>query len=665
MGKLAKQTYSESETYPLKKPFHTTVKKILWTAAAAAILLASCTPATLTPTLPPPTAEVPPTATPVPSRLLTICLGEEPQTLYPYGGSSRSMWSVLEAVFDGPIDTIKYEPQSVILEKLPSRVDGDVKVAPVKVQEGDEIVNAAGELVGLNAGAIVRPAGCTSSDCETAWDGASDLSMDQMTVNFKMKPGLKWSDGQPLTAADSVFSYQIASDPATPVSRKQLERTASYKATDDITVEWVGKPGFIDPRSFANFYLPMPKHTLEKFKAADLLKAPEVVEKPLGWGPYMIAEWVKGDHIKLVKNPNYARAAEGLPHFDVLEYRFLGQTSDNNLAALQAGECDVVDQTSMLEEQLEKVLDLQKNGKLKAYVGQGPEWEQIAFGVKPASYDDGGISPATGDRADFFGEVRMRQAFAYCMDRKTAVDKQLLGQSAIPDGFFTAEHPLYTADLPSYSYDVAKGSQLLTEVGWKDNDNDPSTPRVSDGVMFVQGGTPLEVTLLTTDAYLRQEVVKKLAETMAPCGIKVNIQSLPADQIYGPGPDGPLFGRKFDLAQIAWQAGAGTPCFLYESSQVPTAANHWLGVNVTGYANPGYDAACTAAENADPSQPDYKEKNAAVQTLFAQELPALPLYFNLKIVATRPDFCGMQMDVTSRSALWNIEAFDYGEGCPK
>jgi peptide/nickel transport system substrate-binding protein len=652
----------ESERKPLRIKLKHSLNQILALFTALAILSSGCSPAPAPePTLAAPTIE--PSPTPVPERLLTICVGQEPDTLYPYGGSTRSMWSVLEAVYDGPIDTIKYESQPVILEKLPSRSDKDVSIIPVRVQEGDEVINNAGELVGLTAGMIVRPAGCVSAECETAWDGAGELMMDQMTVVFKLLPGLKWSDGQPLTASDSVFSYQLASDPATPVSRRLLERTASYLALDDNTVEWKGKPGFIDGRPQVNFYLPMPRHSWENISPADLLKSPLATEKPLGWGPYMITEWIKGDHIRLVKNPNYFRAAEGLPKFDILVFRFLGEKSDNNLAALHAGECDVVDQTSMLEEQLEAVLDLQESGKLKAFVGQGPEWEQIAFGVKPATYDDGGISPATGDRPNFFGDAAMRQAFAYCMDRRTAVDKQLLGQSAIPDGFFTDEHPLYLAGLPSYPYDVARGSQLLTEAGWIDHDNDPSTPRLSDGVQGAMGGTPLEFTLLTTDAYLRQEVVKKLAETMAPCGIKVNIESLMADKVYGPGPDGFLFGRKFDLAQIAWQAGTFSPCFLYESSQTPTAENRWMGVNITGFANQAYDAACQAARTANPSQPDYKAKQDAAQTLFAQELPALPLYFNIKIVAARPDFCGMEMDVTARSALWNMENFDYGDGC--
>jgi hypothetical protein len=56
---------------------------------------------------------------------------------------------------------------------------------------------------------------------------------------------------------------------------------------------------------------------------------------------------------------------------------------------------------------------------------------------------------------------------------------------------------------------------------------------------------------------------------------------------------------------------------------------------------------------------------ASVQKQFADELPAIPLYFHLKIAATRPDLCGLGMDVSSRSALYGIESFDFGQACPK
>ncbi len=634
------------------------------------LLLSACQSAVQPPqpTAAAPTASVPtavppaPTATIPPPRSLVVCVGQEPQSLYAYAASSRSMWSILEAIYDGPFDTRQYSAQPVILQKMPSLADGDAVVQPVAVRSGEEVVDANGDLVSLEAGTRVLPAGCTGGDCAVQYDGAASLQMDQMTVTFKLLPGLKWSDGSPLTAADSVYSFKLSSDPDTPVSTLLVDRTASYTAQDEVTVQWVGIPGFTSNRFFTHFWLPLPEHLMKDRSAKDLLAAEDVNLRPVGWGPYVINEWVKGDHISLTKNPNYFRAAEGLPKFDNLVYRFLGEQADNNLVALQNGECDIVDSSTLLADQLEKLLDLQKAGKLRAAVGQGPEWEHIEFGIKPASYDDLN-NPQY--RPDFFSDVRTRQAFAYCMDRKAAVDKQLLGMSAIPDGFLTPDHPLLAKDLTGYPYDPAKGSALLDEAGWKDDDNDPATPRVAYGISRVPDGTRLEVNYLTTQAYLRGEVAKKLAETVQPCGIKLNIQTLSPDQLYAPGPDGPLFGRNFDLAEFAWQADLQSPCYTYESSRVPSAANYWVGANISGYSNPAFDAACSAARHLLPGQPDYVEKNAEVQRQFSQELPAIPLYFSLKIAAFRPDLCGLEMDVTARSALWNLEAIDYGEGCLK
>ena len=141
------------------------------------------------------------------------------------------------------------------------------------------------------------------------------------------------------------------------------------------------------------------------------------------------------------------------------------------------------------------------------------------------------------------------------------------------------------------------------------------------------------------------------------------MEALTSADLYKAGPEGVLFGRSFDLAQFAWEVGRSTPCWIFESSQVPAQANNWVGVNVSGYMNPAYDAACEAARLARPEDEDYQQKQEAVQRLFAQELPVLPLYFRMHMTVTRPDFCGLEVDVTSRSPLWNLENFAFGDKC--
>ncbi len=143
------------------------------------------------------TPEIFATPTPETPKLLTICLGQEPSSLYIYKGNSQGMWSVLEAIYDGPIDTREYQSIPVILEKIPSIADGDAVLQPIPVQAGDLVIDANGNLISLAAGSSVLSSGCTSSDCAITWDGITSLTMDRMVVTYRIKTGITWSDGQP------------------------------------------------------------------------------------------------------------------------------------------------------------------------------------------------------------------------------------------------------------------------------------------------------------------------------------------------------------------------------------------------------------------------------------------------------------------------------------
>lgn len=632
----------------------------------AVIVLAACskTP-TAAPATPAPTSvsTLEPTATLQPPKNLTICLGQEPATLYIYGGSSRSQWSVLESVYDGPIDRRGYAEQPVILTQIPSAANGSDVISPVPVARGRMVQTADGSLAALDTGVKVFPADCADESCAVSWDGTSPLEMDQQRLTFKLLPGLKWSDGTALTAGDSLYSFQLASDPATPVNPLGIERTESYTAPDDITVVWTGVPGYRTADPSVYFFIPLPKHVYSSTPAADLLKADLSTRIPLGWGPYIIESWTPGGSIELKPNPNYFRSAEGLPKFDHLTYKFLGPHADNNLAALVEGKCDIVDDTTNLEEQMSSVRVTELNGRIKTYVRLGPEWEHLDFGINPAVYD-GGVNPLKTGRPDFFGDVRVRQAFAACIDRQALVSELLFSQSQVANGFFAPDNPLYVAALPQIPFDAARGAQLLTEAGWIDADNDPTTPRTAQGISQVPDGTPFDITYLTTGETLRLSTGQRIAQMLGECGVKVKVKSEDAGELFAPGPQGALFGRSFDLAQFSWQSGNGSPCFLYDSDQIPTALNGWLGVNVTGWSDPAYDTACKAAMNADPAAPDaYKAANQAVQEIFAQEIPVLPLYYPLHITAARPEVCGIQVDSSARSEFWNLENLGKGDDC--
>lgn len=597
--------------------------------------------------------------TPEPPKSLVICIGEEPQTLYAYGGNSKGMWSILEAIYDGPIDTVKFMPEPVILEKIPDYASGDAIIESKPVSAGEPIVDANGTVAVLLKDVTYLPAGCNDKSCAIKWDGAGDVLMDQQTLRYQLKPGLLWSDGQALTANDSLYSFQIASDPASPVNTYYVDRTASYVALDELQTEWKGLPGFSTPHLVDLFWIPMPKHVWGEKSAEELLSAVESTQKPLGWGPYQIDNWVSGDHIELSRNENYFRAAEGLPKFEKLVFRFLGPNADSNLKALEIKECDFVDATVELDQQLIDVVERSNLGEINAYFGQGPEWEHLDFGIVPASYDDG--YQIDSDRPDWFGDVRMRTAIAYCTDRAGIANRYFVNRASVPTSFYPPSHPAYNPDLNSIPYDVEMGKMLLDQIGWRDDDNNPATARISQGVTNVPEGTPLVLDYMTSQSELRQQVSAEIAGSLMKCGIEVVVQNVYPTELYAQGPDGVLFGRNFDLAQFTWQAGRTNPCFLYSSNQIPNAQNLWVGANITGYADPQYDLACQQAQNAALND---AEAQAEVQRLFNEALPALPLYYQLKTAASRTDFCGFDtLDVSSRSILYNIEFFGYGEYC--
>jgi peptide/nickel transport system substrate-binding protein len=558
------------------------------------------------------------------------------------------------------MDVLDYTYEPIILEKIPSLEDGDAQVTPVTVKAGDKVVNSSGNVVQLANGVRIRPSACRSEDCAISYDGSSSIQMDQMVATFTLVENLMWSDGEPLTSADSIYSYQLASDAATPVSKYVIDRTATYEAADDLTVQWWGLPGYIDPDYYTNFWMPLPQHAWSEFPAADLLKLDVSSRMPVGWGPYIIDEWEPGKSIHLVRNLNYFLASSGLPRFDELTFLF-EPDADAAMTSLINGTCDVLDPSVGLDVQVGLLQQMQRDGQANLLHAATMTMEWFGLGIAPASYDNG--FSIKEDRPDFLGDKRTRQAIALCLDRQKVVDNVLFGLSPVPDGYLPDDHPLHNGNVQTYEYNPGSGSQILADVGWEDQDGDPSTPRQSVRVTNVPDGTPLVLRYNTSSATQRVQVADILIQSLAECGIGVDTAFQDAAQFYAQGPAGPLFGRQFDLAAYSIGVNSLEPqCGWYTTSQIPTSDNQWVGTNVSGYSNREFDSSCAKATQSLSTDPEYNFHQEA-QAIFAADLPSIPLYQRLKVAATRPDFCGFTLDPSSPSALSTIETFDYGDAC--
>jgi len=556
------------------------------------------------------------TATPVTEpKVLIVGQSQEPDSLYGFASDMLASRHVLEALMDGPIDTRSYDYQPIILEALPSIDEGTAVLKKATVKAGEHYVEA-GEVMTATA----------------------DMELEQIVATFTMKKGLKWEDGQPLTSADSVFGWELLCHPDTSSSKYACERSVSYVATDDVTTVWTGLPGFMDATYFLNYATPYPKHILGGVAPKDIAGS-VYARKPLSFGPFKLVEWVAGDHITVEKNPNYWRAAEGLPKVDQIIYKFIPDTNQL-VAQLLAGEVDLGTQDGVNETAAPILLQAEATGLLKPQFITGTTWEHIDFNIDPVD-----------ERYVFFDDVKVRQAIAYGTDRQSMVDDILYGRSKVQNAYIPEEHPMYPAadKITVYPYDPEKAKALLKEAGWADTNG--------DGIVE-KGGQAFECSVGTTAGNkLRETSLQLFQQNMKDIGIKVNLDFVPSGVWFADGPDGPLFGRRFDLGLFAWLTSVEPPGTLYSCTEIPAADNAWGGQNETGYCNPKYDEWVNKALGT-LSKKEQTEAWAEAISIWSEELPVLPLFARIKLLATRPEVTGVIMDPTANSEMWNIENFD-------
>jgi peptide/nickel transport system substrate-binding protein len=389
----------------------------------------------------------------------------------------------------------------------------------------------------------------------------------------------------------------------------------------------------------------------------------------LGWGAYAVDEWVDGESIRLVKNSHYFRMNEGLPATDVINFLFIGTTQEDLLAASSTAGCDIVSPTAIDLRGTQKTSQNISNSSYTLGTFRPDEIEMLAFGIKPYAYDDN-YYPYGADRPDFFGDSRVRQAIAHCIDRSAIGNKLLGGVVETTDTLLGMGHPLVGGlQLSGLIYDPAQGLALLGEVGWVDQDFDPATPLTAAAVYGIPLGTPFEIGLLISESPLRGEIAGEIAAGLGNCGIKVNITQVPAGELYLPGPDGLIFGRQFDLALLSWQTGDDFNCRLFTSKEIPTDANYWMGeltggANFFGFSNQVYDEACELGMQVglDTSASD-QSLGTALQVLNA-ELPFIPVYLHPRSYLWGSDVCGIIHEtVQPRTFLMDIENLCSGDTC--
>lgn len=602
--------------------------------------------ATVTPTPRPvqPTSTPPPTILPAPTALpdnpppataksLTICMAVEPDTLYLHGTKMLAKDHIFHGIYENLYTNLNYGYQPQGLEKLPSLADGDARQVAVEVSLGSTVVDSAGEVITLVDGITVR-----NAEGVLVEFAGTPIEMLQMEVDFTFKP-LIWEDGTPVTANDSVYSFELSNGS----DDHRLNHTASYEAIDTLTVRWTSHPGYLASDYFLNVYQPLPRHAWSHMNTDQVAESEEALRRPLANGPFRVLHWVAGEEIQLVRNENYYRANEGLPKLDSVTFRFI-QDTNQIMTQLLAGRCHIGTQDGIDAGQAEFLLEAHANGLLQPYFQPGTVFEHLDFGIVP-------VDEYAETRPDWFGDVRVRQAIARCLDRQAIIDHAIFGIATPLYAYAPEGHPLLPSDISRWLTNRDTANTLLDEVGYLDTDGDgvredPAT------------GTPFHITLGTTSgAETRPLAVAEIQAQLALCGIEVETYFVPASEFFADGPEGPVFGRQFDLVLFAWLVGTEPSCGYYLSSQI-TDSDNWGGTNNTGWSNEAFDTVCQTALNTLPGMPGYAENHQTALYIWTEELPSIPLFLRTKVAVTATNVFNFRIDATQNSELWNLFELD-------
>ncbi|HEY1017072.1 MAG TPA: peptide ABC transporter substrate-binding protein [Herpetosiphonaceae bacterium] len=556
-------------------------------------------------------------------KTIVIGMTQYPDTLFGIESQSSATTQVLAAIQPACITSLSYEYQPVCFTKIPSFADGDAVTKTVKID------NTFKGTIVINDEVITD----TSSMTEA-------MELEQVSVTWTLIDGLKWEDGTPLTAADFEYASQLYNEPDIQnASRFLLERSEGWKAVDDKTIVWTGAPGYTDATYFLNVLGPEPKHVLEKMEPGDIGSS-DYANKPLAYGPYKVVDNIPQESTTLVANENYWKAGEGLPKVGNVVYKYL-TSEDQIIQQLEGNEIDVVSSIGLTLANVPKLDELEKAGTIKAQYVPATVWEHMDFAVERG---DGVANP--------FGDVKVRQAVAYAVNRQEIIDKVLNGKTVVMNSFLPQDHWAYPPNgegLEKYEFDADKAKALLAEAGW--------TPG-ADGILAKDGAT-FKVEFYTTENnQTRQSVAQIIQENLKAVGIDVTLNFVPGTAVlFKNGPDGILVPRKYDLGLYAWVSGADPSTALYLCDQIPTPENNYAGQNQTGWCNKDYDKAALASQ----AETDRAKRIPLVieaQKVWNAELPTLPLYQRVNIGATRTVVTGPQLDPTSTVDFWNIETWD-------
>jgi peptide/nickel transport system substrate-binding protein len=403
--------------------------------------------------------------------------------------------------------------------------------------------------------------GAIVPDLAKSWE----ISDDSLVITFHMREGLMWSDGQPITADDVVFTYNdviLNEDVDTNQRDGQVLPDGTYpvcEKVDDYTVKFTMSVIFRPALNSLGFLI-LPKHALADsvhklnpsvpagtFNETWTLDTP--LDQLVGNGPYIVSDYQPNVSVTLTRNPyyyGYDPAGTQLPYYDKLVAQIV-TNQDVSMLKFRNGEIDVYglrasDIGILLPEAPVKGFSV----KITDEPGYGTTWFLI-------NQDIGLADGTNAEKRDLYRNVKFREALAYCIDKDTMIQNVFNGLAgpqwspvSVPSPFYAGRDyyggPITENNAVIFEYDTAKAASILDDLGVVDQDG--------DGYRDLPSGAPLTMEINTNDNTVRVNSCLILVDDWQSIGLNATFQVVDFNTLVDR-----LFGSSGDLIYLGLTGG--------------------------------------------------------------------------------------------------------------
>ncbi len=450
------------------------------------------------------------------------------------------------------------------------------------------------------------------------------ISDDGLTFTFILREGLKWSDGEPITAYDYKWTFDQAIKPENGFPYlSQLEFITSYEALDERTLE-IGIEEVYAPAlgQMSGLIDPLPKHIWEDLDWSDPEQNPEINHPTVVSGPYKLEEWKRDQFVIFEANENYwyhgapsitHQTIEIVPDYDIAYQKMKSNESDTGI---------------ITPENLEEARQLD-NVTVYEWWSVGASTTFIGLNLRPGFVTE---------------DLNVRQALNYAIDKELLTDEVMLGQARRVCSIYPGTNWAYNPDVPCYEYDTDKAIELFEEAGYT----------FQDGQMLDENGEQLKLKLLfgPNTNKVRELIAVTVQDYLADVGVEVEIEAL----------EWASFLEKFRAEEPDWDM------VLLAISSTPdphTTFPWWLEENIpqmnfSAYINKDVERLFDEA-GATYDKDVRKEKYGEIQQMIAEDVPRIFLYYgkswsgqNNRIKGIDPQVLGIGWN----SEDWFIDEID-------